>query len=455
VDVFSSAIDAKKYVFAAKPYASRAMLLSLVLLATSAAEQITLPDRLTVDGQTYESPKYQSHDAFRLKIVHSSGLATLPIVALSEDLQKTLGYDEEAAAAASAEDAEQKRKADAERRAREANMQDARRKAQAAQDIDRYIESRSVRRALVLSILQPLEFGCLAFVQLPSGKAASDILHWVDASELTLTDKDAVRVPALYWAGTYSYTTIEGVPRVIDSFSTNRSRAIELFTQRAGRPAQPSPRRSEEVSGYGSGFFISTDGYLVTNHHVVDGATRVDVRTQKGTKVANVVATDSANDLAILKIEDTTKALRLSDVGGVKPGESVYAVGFPMPDLQGFSPKVTAGVISALSGLRDDVTKLQIDAAVQPGNSGGPLVNKEGDVVGVVVARLNDEVAWKESNALPQNVNFGVKVGYLRALIERTPGVAERLVKDVKAAVSGKSAAEAAIDASALVRVTK
>jgi hypothetical protein len=58
VDVFSSAIDAKKYVFAAKPYASRAMLLSLVLLATSAAEQITLPDRLTVDGQTYESPKY-------------------------------------------------------------------------------------------------------------------------------------------------------------------------------------------------------------------------------------------------------------------------------------------------------------------------------------------------------------------------------------------------------------
>ena len=183
---------------------------------------------------------------------------------------------------------------------------------------------------------------------------------------------------------------------------------------------------------------------------MIDGAKRLRIHTKEGVKDARVVSADAANDLAILKIEATTKALTLAERTGVKPGERVLAIGFPMPDLQGFSPKITAGVVSALSGLKDDVTMLQIDTAVQPGNSGGPLINEKGEVVGVITARLDDQTAWKESGALAQNVNYAVKVSYLRALIENAPDIAEHLVKDVDA--GSDDPAELGMSASACVQ---
>lgn len=418
----------------------------------SAAPAVSLPESLIIGGQVYEKPVYRSHNEWLLNIAHETGAASVPIASLSPELQKALGYDEKRAATASAQHAEQTRKAEAERRADTARAQEARKQAQSRQDLERYVDSRSIRMPLVLSILQPLDYGCLVFVRAASGKAASDVLHWIDGSELTFTDSDAVKVPALFWAGTYSYTTIEGIPRVIDSYSSNRSRAIELFARRAGQPAEPSPKEKREVSSSGSAFFITTNGYLVTNHHVIEGAKRVRIHTKEGVKDARVVTTDPANDLAILKIEATAKALSLAEGAGVKPGEKVLAVGFPMPDLQGFSPKVTAGVVSALSGLNDDVTMLQIDAAVQPGNSGGPLINEKGQVVGVVSARLDDEAAWKKSGALAQNVNYAVKVSYLRALIESATEVSEHLTEDMEA--SSDSPAELAISASAFVQAS-
>jgi S1-C subfamily serine protease len=417
----------------------------LVEPPSAGARAISLPDKLSVGGQTYKNAVYRSHNEWLLNIAHDTGAASLPIASLSSDLQKVLGYDEKRAATASAQHAEQAKKAEAEQRAEAAGAQEAKEQAQSRQDLERYVDGRSIRKPLVLSILQPLDFGCLVFVRAASGKAASDVLHWIDGSELIFTDSDAVKVPALFWAGTYSYTTIEGIPRVIDSYSSDRNRAIELFARRAGQPTEPSPEEKREAGSSGSGFFVTTNGYLVTNHHVIDGAKRLRIRTKEGIKDARVVSTDPANDLAILKIDASTKALSLAKGGGVKAGERVLAVGFPMPDLQGFSPKVTAGVVSSLSGFKDDVTMLQIDAAVQPGNSGGPLINEKGQVVGVIVARLNDKDA--------QNVNYAVKVSYLRALLESAPEVAEHLVEGVEA--SGDNAAELAISACAFVQTSE
>lgn len=104
-------------------------------------------------------------------------------------------------------------------------------------------------------------------------------------------------------------------------------------------------------------------------------------------------------------------------------GDSVFTIGFPAIDLQGTEPKYTDGKISSLSGLRDDPDKYQISVPVQPGNSGGPLVDQSGNVAGVIVARLNDFAALRSMGSLPQNVNYAVKGKLLRDFLSQSSDV--------------------------------
>ena len=162
----------------------------------------------------------------------------------------------------------------------------------------------------------------------------------------------------------------------------------------------------------GSGFFVSKDGYLVTNHHVVKGARRIQVKTVAGAFPATVVRVDTVNDLALLKVAGDFQPLALA-TNDVQLGDAVFTIGIPDVGLQGTQPKYTTGAISSLSGIRDDPTEYQISVQVQPGNSGGPLVNQAGNVAGVIVARLDDFAALRSMGSLPQNVNFAVKGGLL------------------------------------------
>ncbi|GAB3639699.1 S1C family serine protease [Spirosoma arcticum] len=169
----------------------------------------------------------------------------------------------------------------------------------------------------------------------------------------------------------------------------------------SGRPAagntSASGRRrpNGDGEGTGSGFIISTDGYLITNNHVVAGATQIDVNLPDrgdgpGHEVdATLIGRDPATDIAVLKIDaDGLKAIRFADSKQVQVGQIAIAIGNPY----GFQYSLTAGVVSALgrtlrseSGrLIDDV--IQTDAALNPGNSGGPLLNSNGDVIGVNTA---------------------------------------------------------------------
>ncbi len=111
----------------------------------------------------------------------------------------------------------------------------------------------------------------------------------------------------------------------------------------------------------------------------------------------------------------------------VKLGQLVFTIGFPNPDWQGIQPKLTRGEISSLAGMRDDPRQFQISVATQPGNSGGALVDEQGNVVGVVVMQANDAAVLRTSGALPQNVNYAIKSAYALALIEAVPEVAARL----------------------------
>lgn len=175
--------------------------------------------------------------------------------------------------------------------------------------------------------------------------------------------------------------------------------------------------------GFGSGFFITQDGYLVSNYHVVKSANRVVIRSKGTNFPATVVVTDESNDLAILKADGLFSCIGIRSSSEVRLGESVFTIGYPNPIDQGNAPKMTDGRISSLYGLRDDASQFQISVPIQPGNSGGPLVSDKGELIGVTVSTLNPSYALRRTGNLPQNVNFAVKSDYISILLKSVPSI--------------------------------
>lgn len=170
---------------------------------------------------------------------------------------------------------------------------------------------------------------------------------------------------------------------------------------------------------FGTGFAISPKGYLVTCHHVVRGAERVIVHHRNGYLEATIVALDPRNDLAILKVEGWPgRYLGLSSSSEVTHASEVLVAGFPDPTVLGRNPKVSTGIVNALSGVRDDPRFIQISAPVQPGNSGGPLLSPSGHVVGVVAAGLNSLDRMTNGGYLPQTVNYAIKTDLILPLLK-------------------------------------
>jgi TPR repeat protein/S1-C subfamily serine protease len=180
-------------------------------------------------------------------------------------------------------------------------------------------------------------------------------------------------------------------------------------------------------SASGTGFFITEEGFLVTNEHVVRDATQFRLVTSAGSIPARVVKVDAANDLALLKAEGRFAALPVTTSRAAHLGNTVIMVGFPNIGLQGFAPKFARGEIAALSGAMDDAKYFQISVPVQPGNSGGALVDERGNVVGVVSAKLSARAALAASGVLPENVNYAVKGSFLLGFLESVPEVSAKL----------------------------
>jgi S1-C subfamily serine protease len=199
--------------------------------------------------------------------------------------------------------------------------------------------------------------------------------------------------------------------------------------------------------------FITDDGYLISNDHVVKGAAKVRLLTGAGLIDAAVVKVDAANDLALLKAMGKFTPLPVAASRGVKLGGTVVTVGFPNIGLQGFSPKLAKGEIASLSGAADDARYFQISVPVQPGNSGGALVDERGNVVGVVSDKLDASVALAASGSLPENVNYGVKSGFLLSFLESVPTVSAKLKEPITADRKFEDVVKSAQDAAVLVLV--
>ena len=163
------------------------------------------------------------------------------------------------------------------------------------------------------------------------------------------------------------------------------------------------------ISRSGTAWAVTADGHLLTCAHIVSGAYAIQVRTPDGRRVAaRVLKSDVRNDIALLKISDDTLPLTLSQKPEV--GQQVATLGFPNTGLQGVEAKLTEGSISALSGIQDDPNSMQVSVPIQPGNSGGPLFDMSGAVVGVISSKLSDAVGLQTTGSLPQAVNYATKI---------------------------------------------
>ena len=193
------------------------------------------------------------------------------------------------------------------------------------------------------------------------------------------------------------------------------------YTTKKPHDREQQPENGEaEYTSSGSGIIISTDGVVVTNYHVIEDAKLLDVVIKDNRKVltykAKVLATDKTNDLALLVIDDD-KFTRFDDIPFAlksttsEVGTSVFAMGYPLTSYMGEEVKITDGIISSKTGYEGDIVTYQISAPIQPGNSGGPLFDKRGNLIGITNAGI------MEAN----NVGYAIKASYLRNLIESAP----------------------------------
>lgn len=169
--------------------------------------------------------------------------------------------------------------------------------------------------------------------------------------------------------------------------------------------------RSKGVSSTGTGFYVTRAGHLLTNEHVVDDCRKVTLQAPgKRRHDAWVVVRDKINDLALLKTDAKTDHVAVLRSGkSVRPGNEIVSFGFPLSGYLSSRGNLTVGRISALAGLGDDARLFQITAPVQKGNSGGPILDLSGNVVGVVVSKLAAIKFAKVTGTIPQNVNFAIK----------------------------------------------
>jgi len=173
----------------------------------------------------------------------------------------------------------------------------------------------------------------------------------------------------------------------------------EASTNSEVRVAQPST---------GSGFTVTNDGFIITNEHVAGNCDFITGSLNGSNSRLRVVATDKINDLALLKWDGYNGPNVSFSQSQLQLGDEIWVSGFPFGDAVSSTLKLTKGIVSSLSGIANDYTKFQIDAAMQPGNSGGPVLSSDGYLAGVSVYKLDEDVTKQNFGVTPENTNFAI-----------------------------------------------
>ena len=184
--------------------------------------------------------------------------------------------------------------------------------------------------------------------------------------------------------------------------------------------------KKRSIKTAGTGFSLGSSGYILTNYHVVKDAQYIKVRFFNGdVSDAEVIIKEESSDIAFLKPERSPKLpganVSLGDSSEVKLGDKVFTIGFPMSNILGQQPRYSEGVINSLAGVGDDPNAFQISIPIQSGNSGGPLFNQKGEVVGIVSSSLDSANTFQIFGNAPQNVNFAIKSTFVKNLLPMIP----------------------------------
>ena len=198
--------------------------------------------------------------------------------------------------------------------------------------------------------------------------------------------------------------------------------APKVAAAKADAAKAPGASKSGKDGGSGTGFVVSANGHIVTNHHVVDGCGEIKGNlTGEAATTLRVVSSDAANDLALLQGPASSfKTFAKIRDRGIHSGDSVVAIGFPYHGLLTSDFTVTTGIVSSLSGMLNDTRFLQISAAIQPGNSGGPVLDTSGEVVAVVSRKLDVLKIARYTGSIPENISFAIKTGALRDFLDNS-----------------------------------
>jgi hypothetical protein len=186
-------------------------------------------------------------------------------------------------------------------------------------------------------------------------------------------------------------------------------------------PVVKTPTQDDQAipASSGSGFAVSSDGYVITNSHVIEGCQDVVIHTPLKDIKMRVVSNDPKNDLALLKGNFTPLAVFSLSTERPEILQDIYVAGYPFGYKVSSSVKVTKGIISSLTGIGNDFSNFQIDAALQSGNSGGPILDDMGNVVGVAVAKLDLNIQILKNTAnIPENTNFGIKASVVKSVLD-------------------------------------
>lgn len=207
----------------------------------------------------------------------------------------------------------------------------------------------------------------------------------------------------------------------IERDSKTRTEKTTPKLQKPNSEEDNSPKSIEEELrkiASGTGFYVSDEGHIITNDHVIRGCEKVKLNVGGNVFEVLKVASDTKNDLALLKVNFSPKFVFGLSLSGAYPLQDIIVAGYPFGERVSSTLKFTKGIVSSLAGIGNNYSEIQIDAALQPGNSGGPIVDEFGNVIAVAVAKLSMKKILDDYGVIPENTNFGIKVSVVMNLLQ-------------------------------------
>lgn len=409
-------------------------------------------------GETLEDAKLKEIKGNIAVIYHSKGVARVPLSSLPDSARKAFGLP----TSHEVWKESQKRQLEVEAAAREGLVPygdefitPEEREVRIREDRARALVTARSFASMTFEVIQVLEDGLLcASDSALLAESVPRVFAITGMDTYSIAEGEKYQHP-LFWSGTLTYITVADEQKTIPLYSLTAAEAYKQVL--ADLEAADSLDGGADGDGQpfgvraGTGFAITSKGHFLTNHHVVEEAGTVVVIHEGKRKPATVIAAEPRLDIAVLQTDIAVTPVPFSTNETEKLGTDCYVVGYPNVDLQGTDPKVTKGIISGLSGLKDDQNQYQIDAAIQPGNSGGPVVDESGRLVGVAVGKLNEIAALLERGSLPQNVNYCIKASRVRRFLESQPFLTGELEVAAPVPVSRDDALERVIEGTVMV----